>query len=103
MCQHLDQIKVLPQCIMIQQEIFPPECKIKIVKKILHLHILSDGLVAYSMPQGEKRGAELDLFDFTHDGTLEEGYLKDGLGQLVDGEEGQSNFRLDPKDTGHKG
>ena len=54
------------------------------------------------MHQGERRG-ELDLFDFTYDGILSSGYLSGGIGQLMDGEEGQSNFRLDPKNLGLRG
>lgn len=65
--------------------------------------LLVDGVVAYDMPQGERRGNEVDLFDFTYDGTVEGGQLAGGLGQLTDGEEGQSNFRLDPSALGTKG
>ena len=49
------------------------------------------------MPQGERRGNEVDLYDFTYDGnSTSDNRLYGGLGQLSDGEEGQSNFRLDP-------
>ncbi|XP_053381060.1 discoidin domain-containing receptor 2-like isoform X2 [Mercenaria mercenaria] len=62
-----------------------------------------DGIVSYSMRQGDKRGAEVDFFDFTYDGIISQNYLHDGLGQLTDGEEGDTNFRLDPQDLGIKG
>lgn len=62
-----------------------------------------DGVVSYSMRQGEKRNAEIDLRDLTYDGVIKDGYLSGGLGQLVDGEEGQSNFRLDRRALGIKG
>ena len=62
-----------------------------------------DGVLSYDMHQGERRGSELDLFDFTYDGILSSGYLSGGIGQLMDGEEGQSNFRLDPKNLGLRG
>ena len=55
------------------------------------------------MPQGERRGTEVDLFDFTYDGKVKDDYLTDGLGQLTDGAEGHSNFRLDPDSWGKKG
>jgi len=56
------------------------------------------------MPQGETRGIDLDLFDFTYDGKVTpEGHLTHGLGQLMDGLEGHSNFRLDPDSFGRKG
>ena len=62
------------------------------------------------MPQGETRGIDLDLFDYTYDGTLSPhpqgssmGILTGGLGQLTDGLEGHSNFRFDPDNLGRKG
>lgn len=55
------------------------------------------------MPQGERRGTELDLSDLTYDGKLENGWLTGGLGQLTDGAEGHSNFRLDTDGHGRKG
>ena len=64
---------------------------------------LSDGVVSYSIEQGARRGSEVDLFDFTYDGDSVNGHLSAGLGQLTDGEEGQTNFRLDSRDIGHKG
>lgn len=47
------------------------------------------------MPQGLRRGPELDLTDRTYDGVEKAGVLSGGLGQLVDGQKGQDNFRLD--------
>ncbi|XP_022905687.1 discoidin domain-containing receptor 2 [Onthophagus taurus] len=55
----------------------------------------ADGLLSYSGPQGSKRGPEMDLSDQTYDGREEGGYLSHGIGQLVDGQKGQDNFRLD--------
>ncbi|KOX81182.1 Discoidin domain-containing receptor 2 [Melipona quadrifasciata] len=59
-----------------------------------------EGLVSYSMPQGIKRGSEVDLSDRTYDGREEAGYLSGGLGQLVDGQKGPDNFRLDVSGNG---
>ena len=53
--------------------------------------------------QGERRSNELELLDFTYDGNVTNDYLSGGLGQLTDGVEGQTNFRLDPEVTGKKG
>ena len=64
---------------------------------------IADGVLSYSMPQGEKRGTDVELFDFTYDGQSQDDYLKGGLGQLTDGAEGHYIFRLDPDDTGRKG
>ena len=55
--------------------------------------LFPDGIVSYNMPQGDRRGAEVDLYDFTYDGTINDGYLSGGLGQLTDGQEGNTNFR----------
>lgn len=64
------------------------------------LSVLPEGLVSYSMPQGIKRGSEVDLSDRTYDGREEGGYLSGGLGQLVDGQKGPDNFRLDVSGNG---
>ena len=65
---------------------------------------VADGLVAYSMRQGERRGGGVELRDDTYDGNVTaDGRLTGGLGQLVDGEQGQSNFRLDPLQRGVRG
>ena len=47
----------------------------------------------------------MELADWTYDGQYspETNILSGGLGQLLDGSEGQSNFRLDPDITGRKG
>lgn len=67
------------------------------------LNVLSDGVVSYDMRQGERRGTEVDLYDFTYDGEVKHHRLSGGLGQLTDGELGETNFRLDPKGFGTKG
>jgi len=55
------------------------------------------------MPQGGRRAPDVDLRDFTYDGRVTDQYLSGGLGQLTDGVEGHSNFRLDPDGWGRKG
>lgn len=62
-----------------------------------------DGVVSYSMPQGEHRGLDLSFVDSVYDGSDDNGFLSNGIGQLFDGEEGQSNFRLDVLGLGLKG
>ncbi|XP_014243467.1 discoidin domain-containing receptor 2-like isoform X3 [Cimex lectularius] len=54
-----------------------------------------EGVVSYSMPQGERKPGEFDLRDNTYDGSEDGGWLSGGLGQLVDGHKGQDNFNLD--------
>lgn len=56
---------------------------------------VSEGLLSYSMPQGVKKGLELDLTDKTYDGKDEAGQLIHGLGQLADGQKGADNFKTD--------
>ncbi|XP_043286317.1 discoidin domain-containing receptor 2 isoform X2 [Venturia canescens] len=60
----------------------------------------NEGLISYSMPQGIQRGSEIDLTDRTYDGHEDEGYLSGGMGQLVDGQKGPDNFRLDVNGNG---
>ena len=69
---------------------------------LLYYYYIS-GILSYSMSQGESRGSEVDLYDLTYDGTEMNHYLSGGLGQLVDGDLGTWNFRLDLEQTGHKG
>lgn len=52
-----------------------------------------DGVVSYSMPQGDKRGATWEMFDATYDGHWD-GQLQRGLGQLTDGRVGPDNFKM---------
>ncbi|EZA49268.1 Discoidin domain-containing receptor [Ooceraea biroi] len=53
----------------------------------------SDGVVSYSMPQGDKRGNGWEFFDATYDGHWD-GELRRGLGQLTDGKTGPDNFKM---------
>lgn len=68
-----------------------------------YLPCISDGVIAYNVRQGDRRGTELDFVDFTYDGMRQENFLLDGLGQLTDGEIGDYNFRLDNQQLGIKG
>ncbi|CAF1587743.1 unnamed protein product [Rotaria magnacalcarata] len=52
-----------------------------------------DGLISYSMPQGDKRGFDSQFFDETYDGQNDNGALTDGLGQLTDGIIGHDDYR----------
>jgi len=63
---------------------------------------LLDGIVSYSMQQGDRRGSDVKFFDFTYDGDIVDGRLSGGLGQLVDGVEGAANFRLDVLNVGYE-
>ncbi|KAF6200531.1 hypothetical protein GE061_004974 [Apolygus lucorum] len=52
-----------------------------------------DGIVSYSMPQGDKRGTAWEFFDATYDGHWD-AELQRGLGQLTDGKIGPENFKM---------
>ena len=56
---------------------------------------ITEGVVAYSIPQGMVRGSMLELMDHTFDGHEDSlsGDLRGGLGQLVDGVYGWDNFK----------
>ena len=54
---------------------------------------LTDGVVSYSMPQGDKRSNGWEFFDATYDGHWD-GELRRGLGQLTDGRTGPDNFKM---------
>ncbi|CAL4148948.1 unnamed protein product, partial [Meganyctiphanes norvegica] len=55
----------------------------------------TEGVVSYSMPEGDTRGGSDSLRDLIYDGSLEDGWLYGGIGQLIDGETGHTNFRVD--------
>nr|CAI5831270.1 unnamed protein product [Callosobruchus analis] len=55
----------------------------------------TDGIVSYSMPQGDKRGNNWEFYDFGYDGRWEDHELKHGLGVLTDGKYGQDDFKTD--------
>lgn len=60
---------------------------------------LPDGLVSYSIEDGEMRGKDNGLRDLTYDGIREGNRLYGGLGQLTDGEMGHNNFRVDVREN----
>ena len=64
---------------------------------------VSDGLVSYDIPQGDRRGVDTDFTDVTYDGLVDGHRLTGGLGQLTDGDFGSHNFRIvDARGTGIK-
>lgn len=78
-------------------------CTLSVSEQFKFYLCFTDGVLWYNMPQGERRSAELEFRDLTYDGSLEDNYLTGGLGQLMDGDIGQSNFRQDSKNFGIKG
>ena len=51
--------------------------------------------MSYQIPEDTSREPDQDLSDSSYDGIRRDGELADGLGQLVDGEVGGDNFKLD--------
>jgi discoidin domain receptor family protein 2 len=58
-----------------------------------YVAFFSDGIVSYSMPQGDLRGSGWEFFNSTDDGHWD-GDLRRGLGQLTDGKVGPDNFKM---------
>jgi discoidin domain receptor family member 2 len=59
--------------------------------------------VSYDIPQGDRRGVDIDHTDVTYDGLVDGYRLTGGLGQLTDGDFGSQNFRsVDSRGTGIK-
>ena len=57
--------------------------------------MISGGFVSYQIPEDTTREPDQDLGDSSYDGIRRDGELVGGLGQLVDGEVGGDNFKLD--------
>lgn len=55
----------------------------------------TDGILSYSMPQGDKRGSNWEFYDTAYDGQWTGDELRHGLGQLIDGKFGHDDFKLD--------
>lgn len=64
--------------------------------------VLLDGTLSYSMRQGDRGVNDMDFSDFTYDGNFQDGYLSNGLGQLTDLNEGNSNVRPDLQNIGKR-
>lgn len=58
-----------------------------------------DGVVSYTMPQGDKRGSNWEFYDSAYDGLWNGDELKGGLGQLIDGKFGHDDFKSDFYDS----
>lgn len=56
--------------------------------------IYQDAPISYEIPQGDQRGYDIHFFDETYDGSNENGFLKDGLGQLTDGIVARDDYLL---------
>lgn len=96
---HIPTIRdILPSLIARQIRIIPivTSSKAKHICIRLELYGCSyqDGPVSYRIPQGDRRGFDVQFIDETYDGSNENGTLKDGLGQLTDGILAGDDYRL---------
>ncbi|KAK3088243.1 hypothetical protein FSP39_016545 [Pinctada imbricata] len=108
--QYIPEVRNVSPPIIAKRIRFIPYSKIKrtvCMRVELYGCKWSDGVISYSMPQGDRRGRrdaeDLAFLDFTYDGIIKDNYLSGGIGQLMDGEEGQTNFRMDLQGRGIKG
>lgn len=61
---------------------------------IILRYCFTEGVLSYSMPQGDERGNDFYFYDWTYDGDRIENRLINGLGCLTDGDYGPDNFKL---------
>ena len=57
------------------------------------IHLPTEGLISYDMPQGHQLNKRVLLQDEVYDGEVNDGWLKGGLGQLVDERLGRWNLK----------
>jgi hypothetical protein len=58
----------------------------------------SDHLISYTIPQGDRRSFDMDFGDKTYDGTI-----TNGIGQLIDGDTGPDDIRVDTQSWSLRG
>ena len=51
-------------------------------------------IISYSMPQGDKRGATYEFYDWNYDGEWRGESLSNGLGALTDSNLGPADYKL---------
>lgn len=54
----------------------------------------TDGIVSYSMPQGDKKGQNWEFYDTAYDGHWDGEKLRHGLGHLTDGKVAPEDFKV---------
>ena len=58
------------------------------------MSIFAGGIISYAMPQGDKRGATYEFYDWNYDGEWRGEQLTNGLGSLTDGNTGPADYKL---------
>ncbi|CAF0885828.1 unnamed protein product [Adineta steineri] len=89
---------ILPSLVAKQIRIIPIVTGLKAKHICMRLELYGcsyqDAPISYSIPQGDKRGYEVQFIDETYDGHYDNGTLIDGLGQLTDGILAGDDYRL---------
>lgn len=104
---NIAEIREIAQPIIAKQlRLFPlqlPEKKAKRMCLRLELYgcASTDHLLSYAIPQGDRRAFDMDFSDKTYDGFGAP--AANGLGQLVDGDIGSDDVRLDTQSWGLRG
>jgi len=101
---NIAEIREIAQPIIAKQiRIYPTQTNDKQSKRMclrLELYgcLSSDHLISYQIPQGDRRSFDMDFSDKTYDSLSQ-----NGLGQLIDGEIGPDDIRLDTQSWGVRG
>ena len=64
------------------------------VYSVLTMTNCSGKVISYSMPQGDKRGATYEFYDWNYDGEWRGDSLRNGLGALTDSNLGPADYKL---------
>ncbi|CAF1600179.1 unnamed protein product [Adineta ricciae] len=104
---NIAEIREIAQPIIAKQlRIYPVQTQDKKAKRMclrLELYgcLSTDHLMSYTIPQGDRRAFDMDFSDKTYDSYGSP--LAYGLGQLVDGDTGSDDIRVDTQSWGLRG
>ncbi len=104
---NIAEIREIAQPIIAKQfRIYPIQSNDKKAKRMclrLELYgcLSTDHLISYTIPQGDRRSFDMDFSDKTYDGFGSP--LSNGLGQLIDGDTGSDDVRIDTQSWGLRG
>lgn len=106
---NIAEIREIAQPILARElRLFPVQSTDKPAKRMcLRLELYGclspDHLISYSIPSGDRRAFDMDFMDKTYDGQINNGLLSNGLGQLMDGDIGSDDIRLDTQSWALRG
>jgi hypothetical protein len=106
---NIAEIREIAQPIVAKQfRLYPVQSTDKKSKRMclrLELYgcLTPDHLVSYTIPTGDRRAFDMDFIDKTYDGQTTNALLHHGLGQLIDGDTGSDDIRLDTQSWALRG